>query len=99
MDWQNIKNRLKKLFSGAIFALAIASGVVLGFWGGYYFRNIEEKPNPIKFINKSEVNISMDDSGNIIIIDKKSGSFVIYSDSVSKTIFKLNLKEITGGKE
>ena len=100
MNIQKVKEALKKFFSGAVFVLSIASGIVLGFWAGYYFRNIEEKPDPIKFITKSEVNISMDDGGNLIIIDKNSGKFVIYSDSVSKTIFKLNLKEITsGGKE
>lgn len=99
MNMQNVKTWIKKLFSGAIFVLSIASGIVLGFWAGYYFRNIEEKPQALKFVKKSEVNISMDDSGNIIMIDKNSGNFVIYSDSVSKTIFKLNLKEITSGAQ
>ena len=45
-------------------------------------------------VNKDEVNIAIDESNNLIIIDNESGKYTIYQDSIGQTIFKLYAKNI-----
>jgi len=45
-------------------------------------------------VNKNEVNIAIDESNNLIIIDNESGKYTIYQDSIGQTIFKLYAKNI-----
>ena len=50
-------------------------------------------------VNKDEVNIAIDESNNLIIIDNESGKYTIYQDSIGSTIFKLYARNIWGGVE
>jgi hypothetical protein len=48
-------------------------------------------------VNKDEVNIAIDESNNLIIIDNESGKYTIYQDSIGQSIFKLYARNIWGG--
>ena len=51
---------------------------------------------PVKTIVKSEVNLAIDENNHLIVIEKKTGNYSIYQDSIGKTIFKLYAKNVWG---
>jgi hypothetical protein len=48
----------------------------------------------IKYVNKKEVNIAIDEGNRLILIDNFSGEYIIYSDSVGKSIFNSYANQI-----
>lgn len=68
--------------------LALLVGVTIG----YYYHVIEEiklknVSLPQKEVLRSDVSIAVDDHNNLMIIDKKSGEYTIYQDSIGQSIF------------
>ena len=80
--------------------LVIMLSVLGGFTIGYYYNVIDElKMNQGKAsvteVKKVSVNLAIDESNNLLVIDKKTGSYFIYEDSVGMSIFNLYARTIT----
>jgi hypothetical protein len=48
----------------------------------------------IKKIDRQDVTLAVDEYNNLMVIDKKTGDYTIYSDSVARTIFNIYAKNI-----
>lgn len=75
-------------------------GLSVGFTLGYYyhvFDEIKSKDQQTKIVNevtRSSVSIAIDDHSNLLIINKTTGDYTIYQDSVGVSIFNLYAKTI-----
>jgi hypothetical protein len=47
-------------------------------------------------IRKSQVNLAIDENNHLIVINKETGNYTIYQDSIGKTIFKLYANNVWG---
>jgi len=45
-------------------------------------------------VNKSEVNLALDEHNHLIVIDKKTGDYTVYDDSIGVSIFKIYARNI-----
>ena len=53
------------------------------------------KPLEVNHINKADVNLALDQNNHLILIDKKTGNYTIYDDSIGVTIFNIYARNIT----
>lgn len=79
--------------------IIILLSVLGGFTIGYYYNllhNLKSNgSNPtVTEIKKENINIAVDESNNLLVIDKKTGSYIIYEDSVGMSIFNLYVNNI-----
>lgn len=90
---ENLKVIGKKV--GVIITLSVT--MFGAFSVGYiYCKNTTKiKSIEIKHINKSDVNLALDQNNHLIVIDKKSGNYTIYDDSIGVTIFNIYARNIT----
>ena len=78
----------------------ITAAIVAAFLVGKFVENYKNKKsgaeevNKIVKVKKDEVNIAIDETDNLIIIDEHTGEYVIYEDSIGHTIFKLYARNI-----
>lgn len=94
-NYEKVKILIKKV---VIYLIVITTGVS-SFLVGYYYNNIMNfaKPrNEISKIKKNEVNLAIDQNGNLVIFDTKTGKYTIYEYSVGNTIFSLYAKNVWG---
>jgi hypothetical protein len=92
---QEQKEKLKKFAGRTINVIIVSATLVAGFGLGYYFKDIKEKPMSVnEVILDREVRIALDSENKLILMDRNTGSYDIYSDSVGKTIFYLYAKQI-----
>lgn len=80
---------------GIIIITCIGSFLV----GRYYDKITENEVNPkfeVNMVENGDVNLAIDQSNNLIIIDNKSGNYTVYQDSVGKTIFSLYANNVWG---
>lgn len=72
----------------------------VGFTIGYYYNVFSEiklnsnKPKIVKEITRSSVSIAVDDHNNLMVIDKNTGDYLIYQDSIGVSIFDMYAKKI-----
>ena len=73
----------------------VATTLVAGFGMGYYFQELKRQPKAVNetILNK-EVRIAIDSEDKLILMDRKTGGYTIYSDSVGKIIFKMYASKI-----
>ena len=45
-------------------------------------------------VNRNQVNLALDEHNHLIIIDKKSGDYTVYQDSIGVAVFKLYARNI-----
>lgn len=94
-----IKEKLKPILNILFKAVIITSLVIASFYQGTLVeksRNVKEievEVNVTK-VNKNQVNIAIDESNNLIIIDKETGKYTIYQDSIGQSIFKIYARNI-----
>ena len=90
------KENIQKYFNYAINIIIVASTLITGFGLGYYFQELKVKPKAVNetILNK-EVRIAVDSEDKLILMDRKTGSYDIYSDSVGFTIFKMYAQKIS----
>lgn len=92
------KINFEKIFKKSAIYL-IYTGVVLSsfFLGTIYKDLTADEPQEIErflTIYREDVSIALDEGDNLIIIDKESGNYTIYQDSIGNSIFKLYAKNI-----
>lgn len=88
----NFNNETLKSFGKkALNVLVGVSLLICGFCIGHYsyiLRNCNNKPKAVMKTTK-DVSVAINESNEVLIIDRASGQFETYSDSVGTNIFKL----------
>ena len=89
--------RLKPLLKNVVVVVFIVVSLFAGFYAGsaYNTKFGPKKPtiNMIK-VNRNQVNLALDEHNHLIIIDKKSGDYTVYQDSIGVAVFKLYARNI-----
>jgi hypothetical protein len=86
---------IKRIINHMLFVVAVAGGITVGFLVGINYNKIVPQPKTkIKYVNKKDVNIAIDEGNRLVLIDNFSGDYVIYSDSVGKSIFNSYANQI-----
>jgi len=92
---EEFKGKVKVAFARFMNIIIVSSTLIAGFGLGYYFQELKVKPKAVNetILNK-EVRIAIDSEDKLIIMDRKTGQYTIYSDSVGNTIFKMYASKI-----
>ena len=96
---KRLKEKMMPIFKNITIYSIIICSVVASFFVGVFYNRMTNKPTTkieVKTINKSEVNLGIDENNHLIVIEKKTGNYTIYQDSIGKTIFKLDAKNVWG---
>ena len=97
---KNLKDKITTLFKNGIIYGIILCSIAASFFVGSFYNQMTNKNKSskvqVRTIVKSEVNLAIDENNHLIVIDKKTGNYSIYQDSVGKTIFKLYAKNVWG---
>ena len=90
-----ITEEFKTVFTRFMNITIVASTLIAGFGLGYYFQELKMKPKAVNetILNK-EVRIAVDSENKLIVMDRKTGQYIIYSDSVGKAIFNMYATKI-----
>jgi len=84
------KEKIKKFFNRFMNVSIVVTTLIAGFGMGYYFQELKRQPQAVnETILNREVRIAIDSEDKLIMMDRKTGSYTIYSDSVGKIIFKM----------
>ena len=92
---EEFKEKFKAVFARFMNITIVASTLIAGFGLGYYFQELKMKPIAVNetILNK-EVRIAIDSENKLILMDRKTGQYVIYSDLVGKAIFNMYATKI-----
>jgi hypothetical protein len=97
---KNLKDKITTLFKNGIIYGIILCSIAASFFVGSFYNQMTNKNKSskvqVRTIVKSEVNLAIDENNHLIVIDKKTGNYSIYQDSIGKTIFKLYAKNVWG---
>ena len=97
---KKIKEKIAPFFKNVTIYGIILCSVVAAFFVGVFYNQMTNKDKAskvqVRTIVKSEVNLAIDENNHLIVIDKKTGNYSIYQDSIGKTIFKLYAKNVWG---
>ena len=89
------KDKLKATFNRFMNIAIVTATMIAGFGLGYYFNELKMKPQAVnETILNREVRIAIDSEDKLIMMDRKTGSYTIYSDSVGRIIFKMYASKI-----
>ena len=92
---QEQKDKLKASFNRFMNITIVTATMIAGFGLGYYFNELKMKPQAVnETILNREVRIAIDSEDKLIMMDRKTGSYTIYSDSVGRIIFKMYASKI-----
>jgi hypothetical protein len=89
---ESFKQSVKKIF----YYLLFITSFVLTYYIGYYSNMLKyyRDSKPYTTVYKKNVNLAQDERGNLLIIDKETGNYILYEDSVGKSIFFMYTKKI-----
>ena len=95
LNKENVIPTLNKVMQYAIIAVAL----IVGYFVGKYTHKIEVnnnmskniyRDNPYRNIHSTkEISIAIDEHNELLLINKKTGKYQVYSDSVGMCIFKM----------
>jgi 5,10-methylenetetrahydrofolate reductase len=94
---KKIKEKVRPVLINITKAIIIGVLVVASFYQGRFierYKNGKEIELNVTKVNKDEVNIAIDESSNLIIIDNETGKYIIYQNSIGESIFKLYARNI-----
>jgi hypothetical protein len=92
---EEFKEKFKLMFTRFMNVIIVSLTLIAGFGLGYYFQELKVKPKAVnETILNREVRIAIDSEDKLILMDRKTGQYVIYSDSVGKIIFKMYATKI-----
>jgi len=86
--WEKIPRFFYNL--GKITMLFVAMGVGFGASEVYHYFQETSKASSMQKIRKlSETSAAINERGELMVIDRKTGTFILYEDSVAKVVFNL----------
>jgi hypothetical protein len=93
----NFLEAKKSVFKSLGIVVFIVVSLLGGFSVGYlYNQQYGPKKPTIQMVkvNRSQVNLAIDENNHLIVIDKTTGDYTVYQDSIGMSIFKLYAKNI-----
>lgn len=77
----------------------LIGALVIGFQIGKYFEKnrslSKEEKNPYsKAFSPEEISIAVNEGNELILIERKTGKYIVYSDEIGMTIFKMYTNRI-----
>jgi hypothetical protein len=98
MNMKDLWMKIKIFFTKVTYYSVVAISLGVGFALGFYYNiisdiKIDKKP---KITTKSEVSLAVDENSNLLIINRKDGSYVVYQDSIGYKIFNLYARNMFG---
>jgi hypothetical protein len=91
---QKVVDFFKKLGNYAL----ILAMLVIGFFIGKFYNQIispKEAESQIQIHTMKEISIAVNESNDLMIMDKKTGNYKIFEDSVGLTIFRMYAGKIS----
>lgn len=89
------KDKLKVIFNRSINIAIVVATLTAGFGLGYYAEQLKAKAGQVdEVIIDKEVRIAIDSEDKLIVMDRLTGRYTIYSDSIGKSIFYMYAKKI-----
>lgn len=83
----------KRLFKGLGNAIIIATVLISGFFIGYYYYVFTNKPSqesPLGNVRSlKETSVAVSERGELMIINRATGDYTVYCDSVGSAIFNI----------
>jgi len=86
INYTNVISTLKKVGNYTFILLVLSSGFFLGRVSNDILPKVEVKPT-VK--QADEISIAINESNQMLIIDKKTGKYDMFADSVGTTIFRM----------
>jgi hypothetical protein len=93
----NFLETKKSTFKSIGVVIFVVASLLGGFSVGYlYNQQYGPKKPTIQMIkvNRSQVNLAIDENNHLIVIDKTTGDYTVYQDSIGISIFKLYANNI-----
>lgn len=86
-----ISEKLKQLFKTTFIYVVILVSASASFFVGMFYQkmNTKTKKHEVTKILKHEVVLAVDENNNLIIIQKSTGDYTIFQDSIGKHIFNM----------
>lgn len=98
--FKKLREKVSPIFKSVTIYGIVLCSVIASFFVGVFYNQITNKNKTskvqVKTVTKSEVNLAIDENNHLIVIEKKTGNYSIYQDSIGKTIFKLYAKNVWG---
>lgn len=89
------KDKLKVIVNRFMNVAIVAATLTAGFGLGYYAEQLKAKASQVnEIIVDKEVRVAVDSEDKLIVMDRLTGRYTIYSDSIGKTIFYMYAKKI-----
>ena len=86
---------MKKLISYAIIVGALVLGFVIGRYTQNYPPDVKPETNPYsKAFAPKEISIAVNESNELIMIERATGDYIVYSDEIGQTIFGMYANRI-----
>lgn len=100
INLNGVLNKAKVFVKHFMFYVVFLLSLTTGFAVGYYYNTLatQKKTNITKpeVILRQDVSLAIDDSNNMLVINKKDGTYILYQDSIGYTIFNFYAKNIWG---
>jgi hypothetical protein len=87
IDWTKVISTLKNVANYVFILLVLTSGFFLGRVSHDILPKVEAPQPTVKQAN--EISIAINESNQMLIIDKKSGKYEMFADSIGLTIFRM----------
>jgi hypothetical protein len=83
----------KKIMVITVLSISLVCGVSVGY---IYHKTYSPKTPSIQMISldKSEVNLAIDENNHLLVINKNTGDYTIYEDSIGVSIFNIYARNI-----
>jgi hypothetical protein len=86
---------VNRIFSYAIVVGALLTGFAIGRYTQDYPPKETVQSNPYaKAFSPKEISIAVNDANELMLIERQTGDYVTYSDSIGMTIFKMYTNRI-----
>jgi len=91
------KEVLKVISKKIVFVIIVAVTLIGSFAAGFVYNKQTtpvEKGIEMLHIDRSQINLALDEHNHLLVIDKKSGNYTVYDDSVGVAIFKMYARNV-----
>jgi hypothetical protein len=92
---QNLISKVKEGFKHAGKITIIACAMAFGFMASEVYRKVTAKPKTVTAINLTDVHtlgetsVAINERNELMVIDRQTGTYEIYQDSIGNMIFSL----------
>lgn len=95
MSKENVMAFLKKTLGYVIIGGALVIGYTVGRYAESYQSKQVIETNPYSHaFDPEEISIAVNESNELMLVERKTGKYVVYSDKIGMTIFKMYSKRI-----